>query len=119
MNEKKVLLAEDDDGIIQVVTMILENEGYTVLTAENEKEVMQLLEKDLPGLVLLDVGLGGSNGGEIAKKIKHSEKTRDLPVLIVSANSETQEIATASGADGFLLKPFDIDILINTVKKYC
>lgn len=119
MSSKIVLLAEDDEGIIQVVKMILENEGYTVLTAENEKEVMKILQKEVPGLVLLDVSLGGSNGGDIAKKIKQSEKTQKLPVVIVSANSETKEIAAASGADGFLLKPFDIDILISTVKKYC
>lgn len=116
--QKYILVAEDDDGIIQVVKLILESEGYSIKVARNEKEVRNLIGKRKPTVLLLDVSLGGSDGGILAKDIKMSEETKDIPVIIASANTETKSIAEKSQADGFLLKPFDIDTLLQTVKKY-
>lgn len=116
--QKYILLAEDDEGIIQVVTMILENEGYTVRVATNEKEVQEALKRETPSLLLLDVSLGGTDGGALAASLKNQDETKNVPVIISSANTQTKEIAEKAKADGFLLKPFDIETLLTVVKKY-
>ena len=116
--DKKILLAEDDERIVQVVKLILENEGYTILTARNAKEVHDVLSHEQPQLLLLDISLGGSDGSVLAKELKKDPATQSLPIVIASANSDTEVIAKESGADNFLLKPFEIDTLLSLVRQY-
>lgn len=115
---KKVLVVEDDRAIVEVVKIILETEGYTVLTADNEDDTYKIIEEEMPHIVLLDIWLGGHNGGGIAKTLKGATETKHIPVIMTSANNETEKIATMSGADGFLLKPFTINQLLETVKRH-
>lgn len=113
----KILVAEDDQAIAEVVELILQNDGHEVLKVDNEKSLFSSLSQN-PQLILLDISLGGSNGGEITKKIKKDTNYSLIPLIIVSANSDTEMIAHNSGADGFLLKPFDMDDLLNLVASY-
>ena len=118
MTTQKILIAEDDRAILDVVKLLLENEGYEILISENEASVYELLVKNHPSLILLDIWLGGSDGGKIARQLKSQTSTKDIPVVMMSANNETEKITKASGADDFLLKPFNIDDLLHVVKKY-
>lgn len=118
MMGKKILVIEDDRAIVEVVKIILETEGHTVFTAATSDEAYRIIEEDIPHLVLLDIWLGGHDGGKIAKILKTTNLTKHIPVVMTSANSETEKIATVSGADGFLLKPFTIDELLQVIQKY-
>jgi DNA-binding response OmpR family regulator len=116
--KKKVLVAEDDKAIIEVVKIILENEGYEVFTADQGETVHKTISEEQPDVVLLDIWLYGEDGGQIAKKIKTTSGTKDIPVVLMSANNETEKITKDVGADDFLLKPFNIDDLLYIVRKY-
>lgn len=119
---KKILIADDDRSILDAITMILEIEGYEVQTTQNGANV-ETLCKHSPDLLLLDIWMSGYNGKDICKALKSKKKTKDIPVIMISANKDTAKIAKEAGADGFLAKPFDIKDLLSTVafhisKKY-
>lgn len=110
-----ILLAEDDSAIIEIVTYILKGSGFSVVSVTTSDEVLAYLKKHKPSLILLDISLEGE---KIARKIKRDPSTAKIPLLILSANPETETIAKATGADGFLQKPFDMEELIATVSRY-
>ena len=116
--KKKILIAEDDKAIIEVVKIILENEGYEVLQASQGKHIFAALEEHSPDMVLLDIWLFGEDGGQIARTIKSKPQTKDTPIVIMSANNETEKITKEAGADDFLLKPFNIEDLLYIVRKH-
>ncbi len=68
--------------------------------------------------MLLDIWLGGSDGGKIAKTVKSNKQTKHIPVIMISANNETEKITKEAGADDYLLKPFNIDDLLHIVRKH-
>lgn len=116
--KKKILIGEDDKSIIEVVKIILENEGYEVIQASQGKHIYSALDEHAPDMVLLDIWLFGEDGGEIARTIKSKPHTKNTPVVIMSANNETEKIAKNVGADDFLLKPFNIEDLLYIVRKH-
>jgi len=116
--KKKILLAEDDQPIIEVVRIILQNEGYEVLVANHGEAVHTIVERDHPDMIILDIWLFGEDGGKIAKEIKAKSESRHIPLILMSANSETEKITQAVGANDFLLKPFNIEDLLYIVRKY-
>lgn len=115
--KKKILVADDDPGILEALTYMLEDEGYEVLTSV-DGDVIPIIKKDKPDLLLLDLWMSGQNGSDICKEIKNNPKTSDVPVVIISANRDTKAIAFACGADDFLTKPFEMEDLLKMVKKY-
>ncbi len=116
--KKKILIAEDDQAIIDVVKIILESEGFEVFTADQSITVYKIVQEHTPDMILLDIWLFGEDGGKIAKKIKTQPHTGQIPVILMSANNETEKITKEVGADDFLLKPFNIDDLLYIVRKY-
>lgn len=112
--DKKILVVDDDEGIVEVVQVVLEGEGYDVRTSLNGDCFTQI-ENDLPDLILLDILLSGEDGREICKRLKQNPLTATIPIIILSAHSDTSKLADGSGADGFLEKPFDVDTLIELV----
>lgn len=116
--KRKILIAEDDKAIIDVVKIILEGEGFEVLMADHGEAVHQKIKEHVPDMVFLDIWLYGEDGGEIAKEIKSEQQTKQIPVVLMSANNETEKITKSVGADDFLLKPFNIDDLLYIVRKY-
>jgi CheY-like chemotaxis protein len=114
---KKIFVADDDAAILDVICIILEEEGYEVF-AVSEGSIIDLVTETQPDLLLLDIWMSGVDGGEIAKKLKEMPTTKDIPILLISANRDTERIAGLSGADGFISKPFDIDEFAAVVKKW-
>ncbi len=115
---KAILLAEDDRSISEVMQIILEDEGYSVTHARNKIEITNALKKMLPDLIFLDIRLGGEDGEQIASELRTGTETSSIPLLILSADSKTENIAARVGADGYLLKPFDMDELIAITRRY-
>jgi DNA-binding response OmpR family regulator len=111
---KRILLVDDDAGILDSVSMLLTEYGYVVDTCI-DGDVKLCLDNDLPDVILLDVWISGWNGKDVCKKLKANEKTRQIPVLLMSAHKDIEKAADDSGADGFIAKPFDIEVLLAKV----
>lgn len=115
---KKILIVDDDRGILEALHLILESEGFFVKTASNTKETFESLRTFQPDLVLLDVLLSGEDGREICRKIKASKSVSETPVLMMSAHISVAETSLELGADGFLAKPFGISELLDKIAVY-
>ncbi len=114
---KKIMIADDDPAIIDAVAMILEEEGYEV-EATVDGRTVQDVHDHFPDLILLDIWMSGMDGGDIAKHLKGQEHTKHIPIVMISANRDAKRIALDSGADDFIAKPFDIDVLLDIAGKY-
>lgn len=114
---KKILVVDDDESIVEVVQLVLESEGYYVQT-NMDGNLPPLLKAELPDLILLDMLLLGADGRDICRQLKSDPQTAHIPVILLSAHSETDQAANASGANDFLEKPFDVDALLAIVEKY-
>lgn len=115
--KKKILVADDDHGIVDAMQILLEDEGYDVITTMDGTTIQEKFDQK-PDLVFLDIWMSGINGSTICQKLKANEHTKHIPVIMFSANRDTEEIAMECGANGFLLKPFEIMELVGIVKKF-
>jgi DNA-binding response OmpR family regulator len=115
---KHILLAEDDPGISEVVKIILSDEGYTIHTAITKKSIEETLALQTVVLILLDVSLSGESGIDIGRALKKDAHTKAIPLVMLSANTNIEEISEDIGADAFLKKPFEIEELLSMAKKY-
>ena len=115
--KKKILVADDDPGIVDAMQILLEDEGYEVITTANA-ETIQALYSHKPDLVFLDIWMSGVNGNDICKSLKADPEKKDVPIIMFSANRDTQQIAQQCGADDLIAKPFEIKSLLKMVHKY-
>ena len=118
MEGKCVLICEDDEGITEIVQIVLESSGYKVVVDSDSTNIYQRILEIKPDLILLDLWMPGLNGEEITILLKADPQTRRIPIIIMSANTDTAQIAKQAGAEAFLAKPFDIVALENIVETY-
>lgn len=116
MANKKILVADDDPGIVDVMQIVLEDEGYDVITTMNGEQIIDLCEQN-PDLIFIDIWMSGIDGNIICKKLKADERLKHIPVIIFSANKNTRSISMECGADGFLSKPFELQELLTLTDK--
>ena len=116
--KKKLLIVDDEEDILVFLKVILEEEGYIVVTTDKYDYLERLKNDTLPDLILLDLLLSGKDGREIVKYLKMQEKTRHIPVIMFSAHPNAHEITKQAGADDFVAKPFEIDLLLNKIALY-
>ena len=115
---KQVLVVDDDSDILDALQFVLEDSGYAVTTSPKGEFAADLInKKHLPDLLILDVLLSGMDGREICYKLKHAKNTQGLPIIMISANPSAYKSMEKVGADAFLPKPFDVGVLLTTVKK--
>lgn len=115
----KVMVIEDDANMFSLLQMLLEFEGYEVVLWEGGEEIQQIVEeicRELPELILMDVHLRHLNGFEVLRALKNETELDDVKVLIASGVDMTKR-SNQEGADGFILKPFMPDELINEIQK--
>ncbi len=113
--QKKLLVVDDEPDILEFLQVILEEEGYAVAVTGKGEYLEKLNIGVLPDLILLDMWLSGKDGREIVKYLKSQEKTRHIPIIMFSAHPRAEETALKAGADDFVAKPFDIDVLLNKI----
>src|SRR5437763_8835915 len=101
---KRVLVVDDSEAILEVVKMTLEMAGYEVATSLSG-ECFRQMENDLPDLILLDVLLWGEDGRAICERLKCDEKTRHIPVILLSAHAGLWKAVDESGANALLAEP--------------
>jgi CheY-like chemotaxis protein len=114
---KRILVADDDTAILEVISMMLEDAGYDVKTTVNG-QTEKFVKEYSPHLILLDIWMAGMDGRVICKSLKGNKLTRHIPIVMISANKDTKKIAIESGADNFIEKPFEMDHLLATVAQY-
>jgi signal transduction histidine kinase/ligand-binding sensor domain-containing protein/DNA-binding response OmpR family regulator len=114
---KKVLVVDDNEDILELIEMNLKDH-YHVTLAKNGQEALQVLEKQLPHLVISDVMMPVMDGMELCEKIKENKATTHIPVILLTARSldmhKTEGIS--KGADLYITKPFDMDYLKSAIK---
>ncbi len=115
---KKIFVADDDSSILDAIQIILEEEEYDVRTTNNGALVEEKVIEYLPDLVLLDIWMSGQDGREICRKLKQNNQTQHIPIIMISANRDTEVMSQDCGADGYIAKPFEIDELLSKVANY-
>jgi DNA-binding response OmpR family regulator len=110
----RILIAEDEQDILELITFTLQYGGYQVIPTSNGNQAWERTRKELPHLVLLDIRMPGMSGYEVCKRIKSDHQTKSIPVVFLSAKGQESEIKTGfeSGAIDYILKPFAPDKLL-------
>jgi two-component system phosphate regulon response regulator PhoB len=111
-----ILISETDEDIRGLVTFILEQQGFAVEPLMSEKNAVQTIRDLSPCAILLDVVRMNQEGTNLCRQIKETEGMMDIPVIVLSTQAEAMTLK-GSYADEVILKPFDIDDLIDVVKK--
>lgn len=113
-----VMVADDDPGVRSLVSELLKNRGFVVREAPDGVVACEQAEADLPALILLDVLLPRRDGYSVLLHLRSSEATRDIPVVLMSGESESEQagIARTLGAQAFLAKPFANSQLLAAVE---
>jgi len=114
---KRILVADDNPAILDVLKIMLEDEGYEVETTV-DGAVAQNMKKPLPDLLLLDVWMSGIDGRDVCKSLKSSAETQHIPVIIISATKDIEIISKEAGADDFISKPYQMNNLLKLVAKH-
>jgi DNA-binding response OmpR family regulator len=113
---KTILVIEDEVDITEIITIVLEDEGYKVRSLSNADHYEARLKESYPDLVLLDLNIGGFNGQIICEYIKSHFDLKSIPVILVSANINAVKVKEECGAEDLLEKPFDITSLVSKVQ---
>jgi len=118
IEEKTILVVEDEPDIQELIRYHLEKEGFSTLAASEGHEALRMIEREHPDLVLLDLMLPGVSGIEVLKTVRFMWHKRELPIIIVSARTDESDIITGLelGADNYLPKPFSPKVLVANVK---
>ena len=114
---KSIIVVEDDIGIQDAITRVFERKGYKVTVFFNGDSIIAG-DYDLPDLFILDKQLSGIDGLDICDYIKRMDITRNIPVIMLSANPHITRLAKSAGADDALEKPFKIKDIRTMVEKY-
>lgn len=119
LSEKKSLLIIDDNNDVRNYLAKLFAASYLIYTAENGLDGFKMTQKHLPDLVISDISMEGMDGLALCKKIKESDELNHIPVILLTAstNSETHLQGINEGADDYITKPFDSDILLAKVER--
>ena len=116
--KQKILVLDDDPDILDIISFILTDKGYEVVSLSGGEEIFPALQQFHPDLVLMDVMLGSMDGRAICSQLKHGLDTCSLPVILISASHDLARSLSQDGApNDFIAKPFDIDYLIKKVEQ--
>ena len=115
---KRLLLIDDDPNLILLVKDYLEFRGYDVITAENGREALDILESSLPDMIICDVMMPEMDGYSLVEHVRQDPKTNWIPVLFLSAKGQSQDKVKglSTGADVYMVKPFEPEELVAQVE---
>ena len=114
-----VLVADDDEDILQLLTFRLESSGYDVVQARDGEEAFRLALDILPSLAVLDAMMPGLDGFEVTRRLRSEAATRAMPVILLTARAQASDVARgiAAGADDYVKKPFDARDLKDRIER--
>ncbi|MGK7872336.1 MAG: response regulator transcription factor [Xenococcaceae cyanobacterium] len=117
-DSKQLLLIDDDPNLILLVKDYLEFRGYEVITAENGREALEILERQIPDMIVCDVMMPEMDGYALVEHIRQEPRTNWIPVLFLSAKGQSQDRVKGlnTGADVYMVKPFEPEELVAQVE---
>ena len=115
---KIIFIVDDDPTLLESIQILLEDEGYAVVKNIDGLSLAENMKTTRPDLILLDLRLPGESGEAIAVRLKKDTQTKNIPIIMVSANHNAESIAKNAGTEDFIPKPFEIDMLLSKVKLY-
>ncbi len=116
-NYKNVLVIEDNHAILDVITLILQSEAYKVNGLSKSANFMDHIDAFNPDLLILDIMLPDADGRVLLKELRMNERTRQIPVLMISARYTKESLQNMEfKPDAFVAKPFDIDDLLDRIE---
>jgi DNA-binding response OmpR family regulator len=120
MNNKKILVVDDEVDLVETLKFPLEMEGYQVLTSYNGEDGLNKARTENPDLIILDLMLPKLDGYKVCRLLKFDEKYKHIPILMLTAKTQEKDkiLGLETGANEYLTKPFEIDELINKIKSY-
>jgi DNA-binding response OmpR family regulator len=115
---QKILIAEDEPDILELITFTLQFGGFEVIPTSNGEDALEMTRSEKPDLVLLDVRMPRMTGYDVCKYIKSENETRKTPVVFLSAKGQESEVNTGLdlGATEYILKPFAPDYLLDRLR---
>jgi DNA-binding response OmpR family regulator len=115
----RVLLIEEDPTLLEITAFRLELLGYEVVKQDSAEEALVWLQNELPDLVIVNQLLPGLDGVELVERLSNDVRTAELPIMIVSANADLDDVQRAynAGADEYLVTPFDPAVLETKVER--
>jgi CheY-like chemotaxis protein len=117
MTRPLVLVVDDDPDILDAVCDILDTEGYRIARARHGGEALERVEREVPGIILLDLMMPVMDGVTFAAALRQRPGGREIPIVVISAEGNPARAASV-GAQGYLAKPFDIDALLAYVAQH-
>ncbi|WP_415327602.1 response regulator [Chryseobacterium sp. MMS23-Vi53] len=118
MSKKKILIFDDDKTILEVITIIFEENGYQVEISETSHDILEKVEQYQPDVILMDNWIPKIGGVEATKLLKNHEEFKNIPVIYVTANNDIVALAEQAQADDYVAKPFNLEDLEDKVAKY-
>ncbi len=120
MSPKKILIVDDELDLVETVRFPLELEGYDVLVSYNGEDALNQARKENPDLILLDLMLPKLDGYKVCRLLKFDERYKHIPILMLTAKTQEKDKALGkeTGADEYITKPFDMNDLMEKVKRY-
>lgn len=113
---KKIVVMDNDPAILEIVTSLLEDEGYSVLALSAEDGIVDKIDLFKPHLILLDIIKPTEKGTEVCRLLKADKRTKHIPVVVLSTHTKVAETVKSVCADEVISKPFNIFDLLNTIE---
>ena len=116
---KKILVVDDDPHILRSIFLVLDREGYRVITAADGAEGLKKAKEEAPHLIILDLMLPKLNGFEVYKQLKADVRTRKIRTIVLTAKGEKEDkkMGKELGVEAYITKPFDINTLLLKTEK--
>jgi len=116
---KKILIVDDEPDVASLLTLLLRSQGYEAVVASDGRQGLELARKENPDLIILDIMLPGLDGYKIARMLKFDESYSHIPIIMLTAKVQEKDKALGleTGADEYLTKPFDTQLLLKKVKE--
>ncbi len=118
MSTKKILIFDDDTTILEVITIIFEENGYQVEISETSHDILEKVSKFQPDVILMDNWIPKIGGVQATQLLKSHKEFRSIPVIYVTANNDIVRLAEEAQADDYVAKPFNLDDLEEKVARY-
>ena len=118
MAQPRILIIEDEKGLVQSLVWHFNRESYETTVASDGLEGLRKAQTIVPDVILLDIMLPGMNGLDVCRELRQGERTRDVPILMITARAEEtdQVIGFSTGADDYVTKPFSTKVLLQRIK---
>jgi len=115
---KKILIADDEPNIAQLVSFRLQSANYVTVMAQDGQEAFDKTEKEMPDLLVIDMTMPKMDGYTLFKKLRSNQKYKNIPIIILTASEEFEDVrkCIAEGVEAYLKKPFKPEILLGLIK---